>query len=154
MKRPTPLPSIDYADDPEVDYAAPTALSPSFHTVPPPLPPPTAHERRLAEAIAEVKATHEELRLAYDEIDQLRADLNKGNDRVILLDEERDRFRAEALVFRTKLIELATAMSNISLLCGKANDVVAAVYDLTNAPTISKEQLEALEQQESRNDQS
>jgi len=135
----TKLPSVDYHDtvtDDDTDYV-----------LPPPIPPPTAHERRLAEALADVTATHEELRLASDTIAQLRADLAHCQNRIVMIEEERVRYRSEALIFRSKLIELATAMSNISLLCGKAVEVMTVVNDLTSAPTNVAVDLATLEQE-------
>lgn len=94
------------------------------------------HDRRI-EAIAEVKQMHDDILALRDENGQLKADLHREQDRVTLVLEERNRYRHESVQFRKLLIELATQMTNISLLTVKAQEVVRAVHELdgTETPT-------------------
>lgn len=108
----------------------------------------SAETQRRAEALASVHAMHEELNSAHQTIGQLKADLRREEDRCKMFEEERNRYRAEALVFRTKLIELATAMSNIGLMTVAAQDVVKTVHDLTlHAETPTNAILEKMEEE-------
>ena len=108
-------------------------------------PPPNDLERRAA-ALASVQAMHDELNACHEEIGQLKADLNRAEDRVVLLCEERNKYRAEALVFRSRLIELATAMTNIGLLTVTAQNIMTTVNELTtNTATPSDTLMKALE---------
>ncbi|WP_130582866.1 hypothetical protein [Bradyrhizobium sp. Leo170] len=98
-----------------------------------------------AAALANIGSMVNDLTDARAIIGQLRADLHREQDRLELLLEERNRFRSEALVFRTKLIELATAMANIGLLTTQAQSIVLTVHELDNAATPSTESLDKLE---------
>jgi uncharacterized coiled-coil DUF342 family protein len=89
-----------------------------------------ANERRAA-ALADIQQMHDDLMLSHDTIGQLKADLNRCHDRIDLLIEDRNRHRAEALLFRSKLIELATQMSSIGLMCIKAQELMTTVEELT-----------------------
>ncbi|MEY9493716.1 hypothetical protein [Bradyrhizobium elkanii] len=79
---------------------------------------------RHAAVLADIKKIQDDLIETRDANAQLHADLHREQDRVALLVEDRDRWRQEALVFRTRLIELATAMANIGLLTRAAEGVV------------------------------
>ena len=89
----------------------------------------TPHERRAA-ALAEIETMQHDLDAARVEIDQLKADLHQADDRMVLLMDERLRLRGEANVYRTSLIELATAMGNINLLTGRAVDIMLKANEL------------------------
>jgi hypothetical protein len=67
--------------------------------------------------------------------DQLKADLHREEDRCVMLVEDRDRHRHEALRLRKYLNELTTQMSNISLLAKKAEDYVHDIEDMDHSPT-------------------
>lgn len=109
----------------------------------------TPHQTRsdlYAEALALVNGMKEELASCHTEIGQLKADLHRSEDRCEMLDEERRRHRAESLVFRTKLIELATVQSNIGLMTTTANSIMSTVHELTTeAETPTIEVLDAME---------
>lgn len=85
-----------------------------------------------AQAVADVQQLHLDFKSAQEEIAQLKADLNRERDRVTILTDERVRFRAESNIYRTKLIELATAMGNIGLLTGQAQTIMLATNELLN----------------------
>lgn len=87
------------------------------------------HEAR-AKALAEIQQMESELSSAHKRLDDLEAQLARADDRMVLLCDERDRYRAEANIFRARLIELATAMSNIGLLTQKAQDIMMVVNEL------------------------
>lgn len=101
----------------------------------PTIPTPVMSPDRHAAALADVRAMHDELTSARATITDLNNDIHRLQDRVTLLVDERDRFRAESVVFRTKLIELATSMTNIGLLTVKAQEIVHTVEELNRADT-------------------
>ncbi|MGY2987664.1 hypothetical protein [Bradyrhizobium sp. USDA 4508] len=88
---------------------------------------------RAATILTELEQMRDELVSTHETNDQLRVSLHREEDRVALLVEERDRWRAEALIFRSRLIELATAMANIGLLTRSAQEIVLTVNELNNA---------------------
>jgi len=103
---------------------------------------------RLAEAVGDVQAMHQELVAALSEVGELRTALNRETDRVLILTEAHDRWRAEALIFRTKLIELATQMASIGLLTITAQEVIKTVNELNNAgDTPNEKALDTFEEQ-------
>jgi FtsZ-binding cell division protein ZapB len=104
-------------------------------------------EDRHAAALADIREMHTELGRLREENGQLKADLHHEKDRVVLLTDERTRYRTEALVFRSRLIELATAMSNIGLLTVAAQEIVKVVHELDQADTPSTEALALLEKE-------
>jgi chromosome segregation ATPase len=91
--------------------------------------PPSMTEQRAA-ALAHIQQMSNDLQSAHDEIGQLKADLNRADDRMVLLNDERARLRHEVKVYRNALIELATSMSNISLLTGKAVEIMQSANEL------------------------
>lgn len=97
------------------------------------VPAPNGQNERHAQALADIRAMHDELNTCHETIGQLRADLHRAEDRVVLLNEERDRYRDEAHLFRSKLIELATQQTNIGLLTIKAQEIMSAVKELTDS---------------------
>ena len=97
----------------------------------PPLVVPASRDEHIASALVTVTNMKDELAAARDTIATLRADLGRETDRCVMLDEERRRHRAESLVFRSKLIELATVQSNIGLLTTSSNDIMRTVHELT-----------------------
>ena len=96
-----------------------------------PLTAPAPNGERHAQALADIRAMHDELGECHEKIGQLRADLNRAEDRIVLLNEERDRYRSESHLFRSKLVELATQQANIGLLTVKANEIMLIVKELT-----------------------
>ena len=121
----------------------PTPMTP--HLSPPrldPTPPPPNGERH-AQALADIRSMHDELASANETIGQLKADLNRAEDRLTLVLEERDKYRDEAHVFRARLIELATQQANIGLLTIKAQEIVRVVEQLTTPPLRSADALMA-----------
>ena len=87
---------------------------------------------RHAAALADIRQMHDELTAAHETIGQLKADLHRAEDRITLLNEERNKYRDEAHLFRDKLIELATQQANIGLLTIKAQEIVKVVNELTS----------------------
>ncbi len=93
-----------------------------------------AVERRAA-ALAEVTKMQQDIILAHDEIASLKRDLDRTEDRVVLLSEERTRYRQESTLYRTKLIELATSMANIGLLTMQAQEIMQTVKEIGEGET-------------------
>lgn len=94
----------------------------------------SATERR-AQALAEISQMQTELIAAKKEVADMREDLHRAEDRVTIMIEERDRYRGESTVYRTKLVELATSMANIGLLTVKAQEIMMTVKLLTDGET-------------------
>lgn len=86
---------------------------------------------RQAEALAVVTNMREELHAAHSTIEQLKADLHICRENTSRIDEERRRYRAEALVFRSKLIQLATTLANVHLATQSAAEIMRTVEELT-----------------------
>ena len=102
----------------------------------------------LASALATVNSMRDELHSCHDTIAQLKADLNAANSRIELLDESRRRYRAESLLFRAKLVELATIQSNIGLIVRRADEITSAVSELMEkAETPTDGVLDAMERE-------
>jgi small ligand-binding sensory domain FIST len=95
---------------------------------------PSAPADRHAAALSDIRDMHDQLTDALATIGQLRADLHREQDRCTMIIEERNRYRASDEKKTILLTELATQMSNISLLCVKAQEVVATVHELSDAP--------------------
>lgn len=93
-----------------------------------------------AQAIAEVTRMEQEIGLLHDENERLSRELNRAEDRVTMVLEERDRWRRDATVYRDHLVELATAMSNIGLMTVKAGEIMDSVKELTAQPVTGTEQ--------------
>src|SRR5260221_14245697 len=100
-----------------------------------------AIERR-ASALAEVTKMQQDLILAHDEINSLKRDLDRVENRVELLTEERTRYRQEAILYRTKLVELATSMANIGLLTMQAQEIMQTVKEIVAGETPEQAQAE------------
>ena len=104
-----------------------------------------ADERRAA-ALAEVNHMNESLAAAMDHIAQLKADLHREEDRVVMMVEERDRYRNESIRFRKLLIVLSTKMVNASLLMDLAKDVLVEIEEIDDAPTPSAAAIDKMEE--------
>jgi hypothetical protein len=100
-----------------------------------------------ATALAHITKVVTDLDEAHATIGQLRADLHHEQDRCELLAEERNRYRGEAMIFRNKLIELATKMADIGLLTVSAQEIMHTVSELNNAAVPSSEALAKLEEE-------
>lgn len=92
----------------------------------------TSDERR-AEALAEVQQMNTDLLNAREDVEKLRLDVSRLEDRLTMALEDRNKYRSEALSVRAKLIELATSMASISLQCRAAEGIVMSVHELTNS---------------------
>lgn len=90
---------------------------------------------RRAQALSEITRMQEDLITANKELSIARREIDRASDRVEMLIEERDRYRSESTTYRTKLVELATAMSNIGLLTVHAQEIMQTVRELTGAET-------------------
>ena len=93
---------------------------------------------RHASALANIQQLVDDLREAHEEIAQLKADLHREEDRCALLVADKDRIieenkkdRSDAVLVRDKLVELATAMTNIGLLTIPAQEIMRTVQELT-----------------------
>jgi hypothetical protein len=93
-----------------------------------------ADERRAA-ALAEVKYMSDELFALRELVGQLKADLNREADRVVMMVEERDRYRHESIRFRKLSLRLATKMVNAALLMEEAKDTLREIDEVDEAPT-------------------
>jgi len=100
---------------------------------------------RQAAAVSEVKQMHDDLTDAQAVILQLKADLHREEDRIVMLVEQCDRHRHAELKLRKLLNELTTQMSNISLLAKKAEDFVREVDDMDEQPTPPTAAIDLLE---------
>ena len=107
---------------------------------------PDATERRAA-ALAEVNHMNDSLAAAMDHIAQLKADLHREEDRVVMMVEERDRYRNESNRFRKLLLVLSTKMVNASLLMDLAKDVLVEIEEIDDAPTPSAAAIDKLEKE-------
>jgi hypothetical protein len=91
--------------------------------------PSVAAERR-ATALDEINKMQQDLVLAHDEATSLKRELERAEDRLALVTEERDRHRRYAHIYRGKLIQLATAVANIGLLTNTAQEIMRSVNEL------------------------
>jgi uncharacterized coiled-coil DUF342 family protein len=82
-----------------------------------------------ARAVQEVQAMHDRVEAQMQDIERLSRDLQKADDRIGLLVDERNRLRKESNTYRSKLVELATAMTNINLLTGAATEIMNSVRE-------------------------
>lgn len=91
----------------------------------PRMPPaiPNGDDKR-AEALAEIRRMHDALNSANEENGQLRADLNRADDRLVLLMDERNRQRRENHILLTALIQLATEVEVINRQSARAVEVL------------------------------
>ena len=103
-------------------------------------------DTRRALALAEVNFMNESLIKAKETIEQLKADLHREEDRVVMMVEERDRYRNESIRFRKLLIVLSTKMVNASLLMDAAKDVLTEIEEIEDAPTPSAAAIDKLEE--------
>jgi len=94
----------------------------------------SADVERRAHALAVVQRTHDELTQSRAEIADLRTRLGREEDRVVMVVEERNLYRHEALRLRKLLNELTTQMANISMLARKAEDFVSEVNEMDSQP--------------------
>lgn len=95
----------------------------------------SADVERRAHALAVVQKTHDELIRTRAENADLRTRLGREEDRVVMVVEERNLYRHEALRLRKLLNELTTQMANISMLARKAEDFVNEVDEMDSSPT-------------------
>jgi hypothetical protein len=98
-----------------------------------------------ATALANITKLVEDLTEAQAVILQLRADLHREEDRVVLLREDRDFYRDQANGFRALLTKLATHQATIGLETIAAQAVVMKIDEAINAPKSHTPALEALE---------
>ena len=105
---------------------------------------PDATERRAA-ALAEVNYMNDALIAAKETIGQLKADLHREEDRVIMMVEERDRYRHEALRFRKLLMKLVIRHANAAMILEEAKEIVQEIDEIDEAPTPPTAAIERLE---------
>ena len=100
---------------------------------------------RQAAVLADIQQMHMDFQQLREDHAQLKADLHHEEDRVSLLIAEKDKMEtalkaeivksnAEAVLFRDKLVELSTAMTNIGLLTITAQEIMKAVSELLARP--------------------
>ena len=82
---------------------------------------------RHAAALSDIKDMHDQLTDALATIGQLRADLHREQDRVTMLVEERDKYRADADLLRNQLLKMCTTVVNMGLLAREAEAVLMTV---------------------------
>lgn len=90
---------------------------------------------RRAQALAEINKMQTDLNACHAEIATLRRDNDRSADRVDMLVEERNRYRSEATMYRTKLVELATSMANIGILTMQAQEIMMTVKEISAKET-------------------
>lgn len=100
---------------------------------------------RRAAALADIRAMHDELTHAHDDLDQLRIKLHREADRVALLIEERNRYRHENVKLRTWLVELSTQMANVHLMTIKGTEILRSIDELNSEEVPPSEALDRLE---------
>lgn len=102
--------------------------------------PQNPHERR-AQALAEITKMQEDLlaankqiaemeRLRQEQVRDLQYQANHWQDRCAMAEEERGAYRAQAMLYQRKLVELATQMSDIGMLTARAQKVMDSVQCL------------------------
>lgn len=93
------------------------------------------HPRLAAQsaALAEITQMRADLIAVHDENVMLKRQMEHQTDRVSLLMEERNTFKRSAEIYRDKLVELATQMSNIGLLTRSADEVMITVKELIHS---------------------
>jgi len=77
---------------------------------------------RQAAVLSSIQQMHEDFQAAREEIAELKAELHREVDRRVLLNEEREYYRTIALRLQREKTELATDLSNIGLLCVRAQE--------------------------------
>lgn len=95
----------------------------------------TALDRR-ATALDEIRQMHDDLNEARETIRAFKKDLEREEDRRALLIADRERYLAEATLYRTKLVELSTSVANIGLLTLAAQDIMRSVHELLDPPRV------------------
>jgi uncharacterized coiled-coil DUF342 family protein len=100
-----------------------------------------AAERR-AQALAEVNKMQTDLSACQAEIAVLRREADRAEDRIEMLIEERNTYRSTAVLYRDKLVELATAQANIGLLTRKGEEIAMTVRELAERQTPEEAQAE------------
>src|SRR4051812_28517531 len=100
---------------------------------------------RRAEALAEIQEMHHQLSEAHAEIDQLKADLHREQDRVMMMIEERDRYRHESVRFRKLALTLAVKLTDAALILDRAKDEMHTIDEVDAGVTPSSAALDALE---------
>jgi len=94
-----------------------------------------APQDRRAQALAEIRSMQTELMEAHSKIDALERELARSQDTLSLVAEERKTYRDDSLLFRAKLIELATSMANIGMLTTTAQEIMMTIGPLTTSQT-------------------
>lgn len=89
---------------------------------------------RHASALAEVKQMQVDLVAANAEIDRLQRDLNRAEDRVSLVNEERAIYRNQAIQYRDMLVEMTTTIANIGLMTVRAEAIASRSNELLAQP--------------------
>jgi len=82
-----------------------------------------------AAALANITKMVDDLTEAQAVILQLRADLHREQDRLVMVVEERNKYRADAELLRNKLLSICTTVANIGLMTKEAEAVVMAVNE-------------------------
>lgn len=103
------------------------------------------HERR-AQAIAEISKLQDDFVGARDRIAQLEAQLrdqetvmqreiNRQEARAEVAERDRATYRAEAHLFRTKLVEMVTTISNVRKMTDEAEKIAGTVNSILHGET-------------------
>lgn len=111
-----------------------TSVYPHDHGRLPQMTPPNELDPRVT-ALAQIQQMHHDLMAAHEEIGQLKADLNREQDRVTMVSEERARYRAEANAYRALLVELAANQTSIGLIAQRSETVMRKLTEILEAET-------------------
>lgn len=112
-------------------------------------------ERR-AQALAEITKMQEELiasnqriaeleRQLSDQQTMMQREINRQQARAEVAEEERAKYRAESHIYRGKMIELATSMSNVGKLVREAEKIAATANALRTGETVQEAEAEQQE---------
>jgi len=108
----------------------------------------TNGDERRAAALSEIQTMRDEFNAMRDELGQVKADLHQTRDRLALAMEDRNRYRAEALLAYSRIESLATTISNIGLMTVSAAETIRTMHETTlNAETPTDAELAKLEKE-------
>lgn len=90
---------------------------------------------RIGEAVARVQQLQTEHSLQGKTIAELNRRLEQASDRISMLSDEARAAKRDAKIYLKHLVALASAMSNIGLLTGKAQELMLTVQETIDAET-------------------
>jgi hypothetical protein len=108
---------------------------------------PATDLERHAAVLSELRQIHTDYAKALADNGQLRADLHREQDRVVMMVEERDRYRHESIRFRKLAMQLAVKMVNAMLVMDAAKDVLQEVDEIDAGATPPSDAIDILERE-------